>query len=61
MNILSLFKGGTKIELGANWIHGILGNPLYELAVSHNLVDVAQVNKCVKTVKFDLKYLNKDI
>ena len=49
VNIVSLFKGGTKIELGANWIHGILGNPLYELAVSHNLVDVAQVNKCIKT------------
>ena len=38
-----VIQGGTKIELGANWIHGILGNPLYELAVSHNLVDVAQV------------------
>ena len=49
MKILSLFEGGTKIELGANWIHGILGNPLYELAVSHNLVDVAQVSNCVKT------------
>ena len=41
-NIIS--EGGSKIELGANWIHGILGNPLYELAVSHNLVDVAQVS-----------------
>ena len=29
-----LFKsGGSKVELGAHWIHGILGNPLYELAV----------------------------
>ena len=37
-------QGGTKIELGANWIHGILGNPLYELAVSNNLVDVAEVS-----------------
>ena len=37
-------EGGSKIELGANWIHGILGNPLYELAVSHNLVEVAQVS-----------------
>jgi len=32
--------GGSKVELGAHWIHGILGNPLYELAVSNNLVDV---------------------
>ena len=50
-NIIS--EGGSKIELGANWIHGILGNPLYELAVSHNLVDVAQVslsNVCCQTI-----------
>lgn len=32
--------GGSKVELGAHWIHGILGNPLYELAVSNNMVDV---------------------
>ena len=37
--IATMQIGGTKIELGANWIHGILGNPLYELAVSNNLVD----------------------
>jgi len=43
--IATMQIGGTKIELGANWIHGILGNPLYELAVSHNLVDVAQPPK----------------
>ena len=30
--------GGTKAELGASWIHGVLGNPLYELAASNGLV-----------------------
>ena len=25
------------LDLGAEWIHGQTGNPLYELAVSHNL------------------------
>uniref|UniRef100_A0A2S2QAS1 Spermine oxidase n=1 Tax=Sipha flava TaxID=143950 RepID=A0A2S2QAS1_9HEMI len=29
-----------KVELGANWIHGVLGNPMYELAMSHGLVDI---------------------
>jgi len=40
--IATMQIGGSKVELGANWIHGILGNPLYELAVSNNLVDVQQ-------------------
>lgn len=33
------------MELGANWIHGILGNPIYELASAHGLVDIIQENK----------------
>jgi len=37
--------GGSKVELGAHWIHGILGNPLYELAVSNNLVNEKQPPK----------------
>lgn len=37
--------GGTKAELGANWIHGVLGNPLYELAVSKGLVDIVHTPK----------------
>jgi len=39
--IATMQMGGSKVELGAHWIHGVLGNPLYELAVSNNLVDVA--------------------
>ena len=38
--IATMQMGGSKVELGAHWIHGVLGNPLYELAVSNNLVDV---------------------
>merc|ERR1711892_27965 len=43
--IATMQMGGSKVELGAHWIHGILGNPLYELAVSNNLVDVVQPPK----------------
>jgi len=27
------------VELGANWIHGIIGNPICEIALKHKLVD----------------------
>ena len=30
---------GHRIELGANWIHGIMGNPIYQLALKHKLID----------------------
>lgn len=33
------------MELGANWIHGILGNPIYELASANGLVNIIQDNK----------------
>ena len=33
------------IQLGANWIHGILGNPLYELASSNGLIELGQLPK----------------
>lgn len=29
-----------EVELGANWIHGVLGNPMYELAMANGLVDI---------------------
>ncbi|KAI1305902.1 Spermine oxidase [Halotydeus destructor] len=29
----------TYVELGANWIHGSVGNPIYELALTNKLVD----------------------
>ena len=40
--IVTFQIGGMKAELGANWIHGVLGNPLYELAVSKGLIDLVQ-------------------
>lgn len=32
--------GASKVELGANWIHGVLGNPIYELAMANGLIDI---------------------
>lgn len=33
-----------RIELGANWIHGIMGNPIYELAIKHKLIDPLSIS-----------------
>ncbi len=30
---------GQQIELGANWIHGIMGNPIYHLADKYKIVN----------------------
>lgn len=38
--IVQIPIGPEKVELGANWIHGVLGNPIYELAMQHGLVDI---------------------
>lgn len=35
-----MFIDDQQVELGANWIHGVLGNPMYELAMSNGLVDI---------------------
>ncbi|XP_068218117.1 spermine oxidase [Palaemon carinicauda] len=43
--IIAIKIDNRKMELGANWIHGILGNPIYELASSNGLVDIIQENK----------------
>ena len=40
--IISIEMGAQRIELGANWIHGVLGNPIFELAMQHNLIDILQ-------------------
>ncbi|UYV68839.1 PAOX [Cordylochernes scorpioides] len=42
---LKWWNPGVKnipLELGARWIHGVLGNPLYELAVSAGLVTLPE-------------------
>ncbi|KAG5682385.1 hypothetical protein PVAND_011738 [Polypedilum vanderplanki] len=38
--IVCIDIGNQKIELGATWVHGILGNPIFEFAMQHNLLDV---------------------
>lgn len=47
MNFLS---GDEKVELGANWIHGVLGNPIFELAMANGLIDIINVPKPHKVV-----------
>ena len=34
-----------KIEMGANWIHGIIGNPVYELLSRRGAVDPLRVGE----------------
>lgn len=48
--IIQIPIGNQKVELGANWIHGVLGNPVYEFAMQHGLVDILQTPKPHKVV-----------
>ncbi|KAJ8955100.1 hypothetical protein NQ314_006983 [Rhamnusium bicolor] len=48
--IVQIPIGNEKVELGANWIHGVLGNPVYELAMQHGLVDIMACPKPHKIV-----------
>ncbi|EDW24128.1 GL23965 [Drosophila persimilis] len=43
-------SNNQKIELGANWIHGVLGNPIFEFAMQQGLVSVVNVPKPHKVV-----------
>lgn len=38
------------MELGANWIHGVLGNPIFELAMANGLIDIVRCPKPHKVV-----------
>ncbi|XP_066594400.1 peroxisomal N(1)-acetyl-spermine/spermidine oxidase [Prorops nasuta] len=42
--------GNEKVELGANWIHGVLGNPMFELAMANGLIDIVHIPKTHKVV-----------
>ncbi|CAL7940039.1 unnamed protein product [Xylocopa violacea] len=42
--------GNEKVELGANWIHGVLGNPMFELAMANGLIDIVHVPRPHKVV-----------
>lgn len=44
------FTDDQEIELGANWIHGVLGNPMYELAMANGLVDITHHPKLPRIV-----------
>jgi len=48
--IVSIKVEENKFELGANWIHGVLGNPMYEIAMANNLIDIIHVPKPHKVV-----------
>uniref|UniRef100_A0A182PI53 Amine oxidase domain-containing protein n=1 Tax=Anopheles epiroticus TaxID=199890 RepID=A0A182PI53_9DIPT len=48
--IVSIDMGPQKIELGANWIHGVLGNPMFELAMQHGLISIINIPKPHKVV-----------
>lgn len=43
--IVNIKIGEQNIELGANWIHGVLGNPMYEIAIANGLIDIVHVPK----------------
>ena len=36
--------------MGANWIHGVLGNPIFELAMSNDLINIINIPKPHKVV-----------
>ncbi|KAB0800763.1 hypothetical protein PPYR_06502 [Photinus pyralis] len=48
--IIQIGIGNERIELGANWIHGVLGNPVYELAMQNGLVDIMYMPKPPKVI-----------
>ncbi|KAI4496171.1 hypothetical protein M0802_008038 [Mischocyttarus mexicanus] len=48
--IIAAQIGNEKIELGANWIHGVLGNPLFELAMANGLIDIINIPKPHKVI-----------
>ncbi|XP_071492725.1 peroxisomal N(1)-acetyl-spermine/spermidine oxidase-like isoform X1 [Diadema antillarum] len=39
--------GERVVELGANWLHGTRGNPLYKLAKKHNLLSQDKVSRAL--------------
>ncbi|XP_041980141.1 spermine oxidase [Aricia agestis] len=48
--IISIPLQNHKVELGANWIHGVLGNPIYELASANGLINIVNVPKPHKVI-----------
>lgn len=48
--IISIPMKNHKVELGANWIHGVLSNPIFELAMANNLVNIINIPKPHKVI-----------
>lgn len=48
--IISIPMKNHNVELGANWIHGVLGNPIFELAMANNLVNIINIPKPHKVI-----------
>ncbi|XP_076242979.1 peroxisomal N(1)-acetyl-spermine/spermidine oxidase [Calliopsis andreniformis] len=48
--IVATKVGNEKVELGANWIHGVLGNPMFELAMANGLIDIVRIPRPHKVV-----------
>lgn len=48
--IISIPLKNHRIELGANWIHGVLGNPIFEIAMANNLVNIINIPKPHKVI-----------
>ncbi|XP_015911639.1 peroxisomal N(1)-acetyl-spermine/spermidine oxidase [Parasteatoda tepidariorum] len=38
--IVSIPMGVDQVDLGASWIHGVMENPIYELALSNELINI---------------------
>ncbi|XP_023934114.2 peroxisomal N(1)-acetyl-spermine/spermidine oxidase [Bicyclus anynana] len=48
--IISIPLKNHSVELGANYIHGVLGNPIFELATGNGLVNIINVPKPHKVI-----------
>lgn len=48
--IVSIPLKNHSVELGANYIHGVLGNPIFELATANGLVNIINIPKPHKVI-----------
>ncbi|KAL4716124.1 hypothetical protein ACJJTC_013901 [Scirpophaga incertulas] len=48
--IISIPLNKQNVELGANFIHGVLGNPIFELAMANGLVNIVNIPKPHKVI-----------
>ncbi|KAG7299017.1 hypothetical protein JYU34_017492 [Plutella xylostella] len=48
--IVSIPIKNHNVELGANWIHGVLDNPIFELAMANGLVNIINIPKPHKVI-----------